>query len=42
LTGQGGTATQMFTAVSRESVSGPPEMSKLLEVCRQNGVTVAA
>ena len=42
LTGQGGTATQMFTAVSRESASGSPEMSKLLEVCMQNGVTVAA
>ena len=42
VTGQGGTATQMFTAVSRESASGPPEMPKLLEVLEQNGVTVAA
>lgn len=42
VTGQGGTATQMFTAVSRESASGSPEIPKLLEVLKQNGVTVAA
>ena len=42
VTGQGGTATQMFTAVSRESASGLPEMPKLLDVLKQNGVTVAS
>jgi hypothetical protein len=42
LTGQGGPATQMFTAVSRISASGTPEMPKLLEVLKQNGITVTA
>ena len=42
LTGQGGMATQMFKAVSREIPPGPPEVPKLLEVLKQNGVTVAA
>ena len=41
VTGQGGTATQMFTAISKESASGLPEMPKLLEVLKQYGVTVA-
>lgn len=41
ITGQGGTATQMFTAVSREIPPGPPEIPKLLAVLQQNGVTVA-
>jgi quercetin dioxygenase-like cupin family protein len=41
-TGQGGIATQMFTAVSREIPHSPPETSKLLEVLKQNGVTVQA
>jgi quercetin dioxygenase-like cupin family protein len=41
-TGQGGTATQMFTAVDRECSDGPPEIPKLLEVLTQNGVTVHA
>jgi hypothetical protein len=42
LTGQGGLATQMFTAISKEIPSGPPDISKVLEVLKQNGVTVAA
>ena len=42
ITGQGGIATQMFTAVSREIPPGPPEVPKLLEVLKQNGVTVPA
>src|SRR5262249_13675765 len=42
ITGQGGIATQMFTAVSREIPPGPPEVPKLLEVLKQNGVTVQA
>jgi quercetin dioxygenase-like cupin family protein len=40
ITGQGGIATQMFTAVSREIPPGPTEVPKLLEVLKQNGVTV--
>ena len=40
-TGQGGNATQMFTAVSRKVPPGPPEIPKLLEVLKQNGVTLA-
>ncbi len=42
LTGQGGFATQMFTAISKEISPGPPEIPKVLEVLKQNGVTVAA
>ena len=42
LTGQGGTATQMFTAVSREIPPGAPEIPRVLEVLKQNGVTVQA
>jgi quercetin dioxygenase-like cupin family protein len=42
VTGQGGTATQMFTAVSSESASGSTEMPRLIEVLKQNGVTLAA
>ena len=40
ITGQGGMATQMFAAVSSEIPAGPPEIPKLLEVLKQNGVTV--
>lgn len=39
-TGQGGSATQMFRAVDREIPAGPPDIPKLLEVLKQNGVTV--
>ena len=42
LTGQGGMATQMFRALSQEIPPGPPDVPKLLEVLRQNGVTVTA
>jgi hypothetical protein len=41
LTGQGGLATQMFTAVSKEIPPGFPYVPKVLEVLKQNGVTVA-
>ena len=41
-TGQGGFATQMFTAISKEIPPGPPDIPKVLEVLKQNGVTVAA
>jgi quercetin dioxygenase-like cupin family protein len=40
VTGQGGTATQMFTALNRESASGSTEMPRVIEVLKQNGVTV--
>jgi hypothetical protein len=42
LTGQGGFATQMFTTVSNEIPPGPLDIPKVLEVLKQNGVTVAA
>src|SRR5262245_26578326 len=42
IAGQEGMATQMFTAVSREIAPGPTEVPKLLEVLKQNGVTVQA
>ena len=42
LTGQGGFATQMFTVISKEIPPGPPDIPKVLEVLRQNGVTVSA
>jgi len=41
LTGQGGSATQMFTAIDKEIPPGPPDIPKVLEVLKQNGVTVA-
>ena len=41
-TGAGGRATRMFTAVSQETPPGPPEIPKLVEVLKQNGVTVHA
>lgn len=40
-TGAGGTATQMFAAVSTEIPPGPPELSKVQEVLRRNGATLA-
>ncbi|HET7909659.1 MAG TPA: cupin domain-containing protein [Nitrospira sp.] len=42
LTGQGGSATQMFTAIDKEIPPGPPDIPKVLEVLKQNGVTVSA
>ena len=41
LTGQGSMATRMFTALSREIPAGPPDIPKVLEVLKENGVTVA-
>ena len=40
-TGEGGFATQMFAAVSKEIAPGSPDIPKLLKVLKQNGVTVA-
>ena len=42
VTGQGGSATQMFAAINKEIPPGPPDIPKVLEVLKQNGVTVAA
>ena len=42
VTGQGALATQMFTAVDNEIPVGPPDIPKLLEVLKRNGVTVVA
>ncbi len=42
LTGQGSMATRMFTALSKEIPPGPPDIPKVLEVLKQNGVTVAS
>ncbi len=41
-TGQGGFATQMFTAISKEIAPGAPDIPKVLQLLKQNGVTVAA
>lgn len=42
ISGAGGLATQMFTDVSEEIPPGPPDVPKLLEVLRRNGVRVEA
>ena len=39
-TGQGGTATRMFSAVDEAIPPGPPDVPKLLAVLQQIGVTV--
>lgn len=41
LTGQGSMATRLFTAFNKEIAPGPPDIPKVLEVLKQNGVTVA-
>jgi quercetin dioxygenase-like cupin family protein len=42
ITGQGSSASQMFTSVDKEVLSGPPDIPKVVEVLKKNGVTVAA
>ena len=42
LTGQGGLATKLFTAISKEIPPGPPDIPKVVEVLGRHGVTVAA
>lgn len=39
-TGEGGFATQLFTAINREIPPGAPDISKVLAVLQQNGVSV--
>ena len=41
ITGPGALAAQMFTAVNDEIPIGPPDIPKVLEVLKRNGVTVA-
>jgi quercetin dioxygenase-like cupin family protein len=41
ITGAGAIAAQMFTAVDAEIPPGPPDVPKLLNVLKRNGVTVA-
>ena len=40
ITGAGALAAQMFTAIDKEIPPGPPDVPKLLEVLKRNGVTV--
>lgn len=42
ITGQNSLAAQMFTAINNEIPAGPPDIPKVLEVLKRNGVTVAA
>jgi len=42
ITGQGSLASQMFTTIDKEVLSGPPDIPKLVEILNKNGVTVAA
>jgi quercetin dioxygenase-like cupin family protein len=41
ITGAGALAAQMFTAVDKEIPVGPPDVPKLLDVLKRNGVNVA-
>ena len=41
ITGSGALATQLFTAIDDEIPVGPPDVPKLLDVAKRNGVTVA-
>ena len=42
ITGSGALAAQMFKALDTEIPVGPPDIPKLLDVLKRNGVTVAA
>ncbi len=41
ITGQGSLAANMFTAVDQEIPPGPPDIPKIVEVLKKNGVTLA-
>ena len=41
ITGPGSLAANMFTAVDQEIPPGPPDIPKIVEVLKKNGVTVA-
>ena len=40
VTGQSSLATQLFTDIDKEIPPGPPDIAKLIEVAKRNGVTV--
>jgi quercetin dioxygenase-like cupin family protein len=42
ITGQGAVAAEMFTAIHNEIPAGSPDIPKVVEVLKRNGVTVAA
>lgn len=42
MSGQGGLATQLFTAISNEIPPGPPDIPQVVKVLEQHGVTVWA
>ena len=42
ITGQGSFASKMFTNIDAEVPPGPPDIPKLMEILKKNGVTVAA
>jgi len=42
ITGHGALAAQVFTAVDAEISVGPPDIPKVLDVLKRNGVSVAA
>jgi len=41
ITGQGSFASQMFTRINEEVPPGPPDIPKVVEILKNNGVTVA-
>lgn len=41
ITGLGALAVQMFTAIDKKIPPGSPDIPKLLDVLKRNGVTVA-
>ena len=41
ITGPGSLASKMFTAVDKEIPPGPPDIPKIVEVLKMNGVTLA-
>ena len=42
ITGQGGSASKLFTNIDKEIPPGPPDIPKLIGVLKQCGVSVAA
>ena len=42
ITGQGGSASKLFTNIDKEIPPGPPDIPKLIDVLKQCGVSVAA
>jgi hypothetical protein len=41
VTGPGSLASKMFTAIDQEIPPGPPDIPKIVQVLKQNGVTLA-